>query len=184
MGTRHANARRRRFFEKRNRIFYAREPRQIPAWKYHVYDTWGTREALHQNFSRYGLLARLPHDLDVRLDDRRRGRRRGRPHRPDPDRATASPTGVLSADSARRTRRGMQRSCRGTKTAVPATRDSEGLAAGARRAALHRGDPSRTSTCGAAFRYRLLRAGPSECVPHRKADSLACAPQFVDDKGM
>jgi hypothetical protein len=43
--------------EQRNRIFYARTPGQVSAWKYHVYDTYETRAALHQNFSRYGLLA-------------------------------------------------------------------------------------------------------------------------------
>jgi hypothetical protein len=43
--------------EQRNRIFYARTPGQVSAWKYHVYDTSETRAALHQNFSRYGLLA-------------------------------------------------------------------------------------------------------------------------------
>ena len=43
--------------ESRNRIFYLRTPGQVSAWKYHVYDTDETRAALHQNFSRYGLLA-------------------------------------------------------------------------------------------------------------------------------
>jgi hypothetical protein len=43
--------------ESRNRIFYARTLGQASAWKYHVYDTYETRAALHQNFSRYGLLA-------------------------------------------------------------------------------------------------------------------------------
>lgn len=43
--------------ETRNRIFYARVPTQIKAWKLHVYETADTRRALHQNFSRYGLLA-------------------------------------------------------------------------------------------------------------------------------
>jgi len=43
--------------EKRNRIFYARVPAQTTAWKLHLYETAATRKALHQNFSRYGLLA-------------------------------------------------------------------------------------------------------------------------------
>jgi hypothetical protein len=43
--------------EKRNRIFYARGPAQTTAWRLHVYETQATRKALHQNFSRYGLLA-------------------------------------------------------------------------------------------------------------------------------
>jgi hypothetical protein len=43
--------------EKRNRIFYARVAAQTTAWKLHLYETAATRKALHQNFSRYGLLA-------------------------------------------------------------------------------------------------------------------------------
>jgi hypothetical protein len=43
--------------EKRNRIFYARVPAQTTAWKLHLFETQATRKALHQNFSRYGLLA-------------------------------------------------------------------------------------------------------------------------------
>jgi hypothetical protein len=51
--------------EQRNRIFYARTPGQVSAWKYHVYDTYETRAALHQNFSRYGLLAIFLTDRQV-----------------------------------------------------------------------------------------------------------------------
>jgi hypothetical protein len=43
--------------EKRNRIFYARVPAQTTVWKLHLFETQATRKALHQNFSRYGLLA-------------------------------------------------------------------------------------------------------------------------------
>ena len=43
--------------EQRNRIFYARTPGQASRWKYHVSDTYEIRAALHQNFSRYRLLA-------------------------------------------------------------------------------------------------------------------------------
>jgi hypothetical protein len=43
--------------DKRNRIFYARTAGETAAWNYHLYETYQTRKALHQNFSRYGLLA-------------------------------------------------------------------------------------------------------------------------------
>jgi hypothetical protein len=43
--------------EKRNRIFYARTAAETSAWKLHLFETQATRKALHQNFSRYGLLA-------------------------------------------------------------------------------------------------------------------------------
>jgi hypothetical protein len=43
--------------ENSNGIFYAREAAQTTAWKLHLYETAATRKALHQNFSRYGLLA-------------------------------------------------------------------------------------------------------------------------------
>jgi hypothetical protein len=43
--------------EKRNRIFYARTAAETTAWKMHLYGTQATRKALHQSFSRYGVLA-------------------------------------------------------------------------------------------------------------------------------
>ena len=51
--------------EKRNRIFYARVSAQTTAWKLHLYETAATRKALHQNFSRYGLLAIFLTDRQV-----------------------------------------------------------------------------------------------------------------------
>ena len=51
--------------ETRNRIFYAREAAQTTAWKLHLYETAATRKALHQNFSRYGLLAIFLTDRQV-----------------------------------------------------------------------------------------------------------------------
>jgi hypothetical protein len=51
--------------EKRNRIFYARVPAQTTAWKLHLFETQATRKALHQNFSRYGLLAIFLTDRQV-----------------------------------------------------------------------------------------------------------------------